>query len=221
MILRLFARLKSPVLRAGGVLLAALLASAPAARAQAAVDPGADSKRVLPYRIIVNDRLGVHVFQEDNLGLTVRVDAKGDINLNLVGSVHVFGMTLPEAQAAIEKAYRDARYLVHPQVTLTVEETAPRRVSVQGYVKNPSVYDLPIETATTLIDMIAKAGGFADSAKGTAVKLTRVLPDGTIKVFEVDADDVMKGRERDKAKIEQANMVLEAGDIIYVPERII
>jgi hypothetical protein len=31
----------------------------------------------------------------------------------------------------------------------------------------------------------------------------------------------MKGREKDKSKVESANMVLEPGDLIYVPERII
>ena len=191
-------------------------------RAQPATDSASDSKRIVTYRIIANDKLGVHVFQEPDLSLTVRVDAKGDISLNgLSDPVHVAGMTTSEAQSRIERAYIEARYLVHPQVTLTLDETAPRRVSVQGYVKQPGVYDLPIETATTQIDLISRAGGFADTGKGTAVKVTRTLPDGSQTVFVVDADDVMKGREKDRAKIEEANMVLEPGDIIYVPEKII
>lgn len=203
---------------AAGALLATALALAPAARGQGAPS---DAKRTLPYRIITNDRLGVHIFQEDDLGITARVDAKGDINLNLIGQVHVYGQTLEEAEHAIENAYIEGRYLRHPKVTLTVEELAPREVSVQGQVKIPNRYSLPIEAATTLAEVISRAGGFTDVAKGTAVRLTRILPDGTTKVYEIDVDSVQKGKEKNKEKIEQANMLLEPGDIIYVPERII
>ena len=179
------------------------------------------AKRTLPYRIITNDRLGVHIFQEDDLGLVARVDSKGNINLNLVGEVHIYGLTLEDAQKAIEDAYISDRYLRHPKVTLTVEELAPREVSVQGQVKNPNRYTLPIEAATTLAEIISRAGGFTDVAKGTAVRLTRILPDGSTRVYEVDVDSVQKGREKSRDKVEEANMLLEPGDIIYVPERII
>jgi polysaccharide export outer membrane protein len=161
------------------------------------------------------------VYAEENLAMTVRVDSRGDINLKMVGPVHVCGLTVATAEAVIEKAYRDGHYLLDPHVTLTVEELAPREVSVQGYFKNPGRYALGSETVTTLIDMIARAGGFQDTAWGARVKVTRVLPGGAIKVFEVDIDDVLKGKSRDKATIEKANMPLEPGDVIYVPERIL
>jgi polysaccharide export outer membrane protein len=181
-----------------------------------------EAKPIVPYRIITNDRLGVHVFQEDDLGLTARVDARGDINLNMVGDVHVAGQTLEEAEKSIEDAYFNGQYLRHPRVTLTVEESAPREVSVQGYVKNPGRYPLVIETVTTLVDIISKAGGFQDTGWGTHVRVTRIMPDGTAKVFDpVDVDDVMKGKIKDKDKVQAANMILEPGDNIYVPERII
>jgi polysaccharide export outer membrane protein len=196
-------------------------AALPRVRGQADAPLAPDAKRTTAYRVITNDRLGVHIFQEDDLSLTVRVDAKGNINLNLVGSVHIYGQTLTEAERTIEKAYRDGRILRHPEVTLTVEEPAPREVSVQGQVKNPNRYSLPMEAATTLSEIISRAGGFTDTAKGTTVRVTRILPDGSTHVFEVDVDDVMKGKEKNKAKVEAANMVLEPGDLIYVPERII
>ncbi len=213
-------RSPSSIRLVAGSLLAAALALMPAARGQGSPQ-AAESKKTLPYRIITNDRLGVHVFQEDDLGITARVDAKGDINLNLIGQVHVYGQTLEEAERAIENAYIDGRYLRHPKVILTVEELAPREVSVQGQVKIPNRYSLPIEAATTLAEVISRAGGFTDVAKGTAVRLTRILPDGSTKVYEIDVDSVQKGKEKNKAKTEQANMLLEPGDIIYVPERII
>ena len=45
-----------------------------------------------------------------------RVDAKGTVNLPLVGEVSVVGKTVSEAQKAIEGSYRDGRYLRNPQV---------------------------------------------------------------------------------------------------------
>jgi polysaccharide export outer membrane protein len=194
---------------------------APLAPSGASATTPPEQKKILPYRIITNDRVSVHIFQEENLGLTARVDGKGDIPLNLVGEIHVAGMTLQEAQQAIEKAYIDGKFLVHPKVTLTPEEQAPRLVSVQGYVKSAGQFSLPIETATTLLEIIVKAGGFQDTAAGTRVKVTRMLPDGKQSVFDVDVDDVMKGKTKDKEKVQAANMELQAGDIIYVPERII
>jgi polysaccharide export outer membrane protein len=197
------------------------LARASAAGDEGKAPPQPESKRILPYRIITNDRLGVHVFQEDDLGITARVDSKGDVNLNMVGEVHVAGQTLGEAEKTIEEAYIAGQFLRHPKVTLTVEELAPREVSVQGYVKTPGRYPLAIETETTLVDIISKAGGFQDTAAGTHVKVTRIMPDGSAHVFEVDVDDVMKGKIKDKEKVQEANMPLESGDVIYVPERII
>ena len=213
-----FHRLALLMLAWGGMLGGGIL---PAARGQADTPATPDSKRSIPYRVITNDRLGIHIFQEEDLSLTVRVDVKGNVNLNLVGLVHVYGQTLSEAEKTIEKAYQDAHILRHPEVTLTIEEYAPREVSVQGQVKNPNRYSLPLETATTLSEIISRAGGFTDTGKGTAVRVTRILPDGTTRFFEVDVDDVMKGKEKNKAKVEAANMLLEPGDLIYVPERII
>jgi len=198
-----------------------LLAPAPAAPAQAAPPPQPEAKRILPYRIITNDRLGVHIFQEDDLGITARVDSKGDMNLNMIGEVHVAGQTLGEAERTIEAAYVAGQFLKNPRVTLTVEELAPREISVQGYVKSPGRYPLAIETATSLVDMISRAGGLQDTAWGTRVKVTRIMPDGSAHVFEVDVESVMKGKMKDKDKVQAANMMLEPGDVIYVPERII
>ena len=218
-----------PLLRPGALLLGCALtlagtgAAAPLSAQAPKVNPTtpANLKRTVPYTIITNDRLGVHIFQEDDLSLTVRVDAKGDINLNLVGIVHVYGQTLAEAERTIENAYRDGRVLRHPEVTITVEEYAPREVSIQGQVKSPGRLGLPIETATTLTEIISRAGGFTDTARGSAVRVTRIMPDGTTKVFEADVESVMKGKEKTRSKVDAANLLLEPGDIIYVPERII
>jgi len=61
--------------------------------------------------------------------------------------------------------------------------------------------------------------GFTETARGTAVKVTRTMPDGSTKVFTLDVDSAIKGK--DKSTSGDAAFVLEPDDIIYVPEKII
>ena len=130
----------------------------------------ASQKKSTPYTIRNSDKLGVRVFQEEDLALTARVDSKGTLNLTLVGEIRVFGMTITQAERTIENAYREGRFLRNPQVTITVEEYSPREVTIGGQVKSPARYPLPLENPMTLLELVGKAGGFTDTAKGTAVK---------------------------------------------------
>ena len=66
---------------------------------------------VLSYTIACTDRLRIAVYQEDDLSVIARVDAKGTVNLPLVGEVTIVGQTVSEAQKTIETAYRKGRYL--------------------------------------------------------------------------------------------------------------
>ena len=140
-------------------------------------------------------------------------------NYPLVGEVKVFGLTLRDAEQAIARAYREGRFLRNPQVTVTVEVYAVREISVQGQVKNPQRVVLPPESSMTVLEAITKCGGFSDSAKGTEVRVTRVDADGKVKVYIVDIDSLIKGKDR--AKSEDNSLLLLPGDIIYVPERLI
>lgn len=204
---------RSPFLRfAAG--LGLLLLAAFVSRAE---DTG--TRPALTYAIACTDRLRIAVYQEEDLSVIARVDAKGNVNLPLVGEVPVVGKTVSEAQKAIEAAYQTGRYLKNPQVTINIEEYAPREVSIQGMVRNPGRFPLPIEANMTVLDLVTKAGGLTDTARGTAITVTRITPDGKKVVFTVDIESLMKGRE--KAKVTDNSLILLPGDIVYVPERII
>jgi polysaccharide export outer membrane protein len=180
-----------------------------------------NSPKTLTYNIRTTDKLRISVFQEDDLSTICRVDAKGTVNLPLVGEIRVYGQTLSEAERTIEAAYRDGRFLRKPEVTVAIEDYAPREVSVQGQVKNPGRYPLPVEATLSVLDLVTKAGGFTDTALGTGVKITRILPDGSTKVITLDVESLIKGKS--SAKTNEANnaLLLEPDDIVYVPERII
>lgn len=176
--------------------------------------------RAIPsYAIVATDRLRIDVYQEEDLSVIASVDAKGTINLRLVGEIVVAGKTVPEAQKAIEDAYREGRYLVTPQVTINIEEYAPREVSIDGMVRNPGRFPLPIESGLTVADLVLKAGGLTDTARGSAVTVTRRGPDGKQTVFTVDVESLIKGRSSGKAA--DNAFLLQPGDIVFVPQRII
>lgn len=177
------------------------------------------ARPVLSYTIACTDRLRITVYQEEDLSVIARVDAKGTVNLPLVGEVVIVGKTVSEAQKIIEGAYKAGRYLKNPQVTINIEEYAPREVSIQGMVRNPGRYPLPIEASMTVLELVTKAGGLTDTAKGTAISVTRISPDGKKSVFNIDIESLIKGRER--AKATDDSLILMPGDIVYVPERII
>jgi polysaccharide export outer membrane protein len=99
----------------------ALWAGPPALRA----DPPSTEGNIPSYTLTATDRLRISIYQEDDLSSIVRIDAKGDVNLLLVGEVRIAGLTVREAQKVIEDAYRNGRFLRDPQVIITVEEYAP------------------------------------------------------------------------------------------------
>jgi polysaccharide export outer membrane protein len=169
------------------------------------------------HRLALADRLRVGVYQEEDLTTLTRIDARGRINLPLLGEIAIGGMTIVEAQTAIENAYKDGRYLRNPQVTINVEEYAQREVSIQGQIRNPGRFSLPPESTYTVVELVTKAGGITDIGKGTAVTVTRIMPDGTKKVFTIDVDSIIKGKKDGKSQ----DLLLQAGDNVYVPERLI
>lgn len=182
----------------------------------AADKPENSSKKNYVHTLSLADRIQVRVYLEEDLTSVTRIDARGRINLPLLGEVAVGGLTIAQAQETIQKAYREGRYLRNPQVTVNVEEYAPREVSITGQIRNPGRYLLPNESTYTLAELVTKAGGISDIGKGSAVKVTRILPDGTKKVFTIDVDSIIKGKKND-----DSDFVLQAGDFVDVPERLI
>jgi len=180
---------------------------------------GKADKKNYVHTLGLADRVRVSVYQEEDLTSLTRIDARGRINMPLLGEIAIGGLTVVEAQTAIENAYKEGRFLRNPQVTVSVEEYAPREVSIQGAIRNAGRYTLPIESTLTVVELVTKAGGITDIGKGTAVTITRILPDGTKKVFTVDVDSVIKGKK--DTRTDDSSLMLLPGDIVYVPERLI
>src|SRR6187551_2381513 len=92
----------------------------PSARATDASSP--DNKRNYNHTLALADRVRIAIYQEDDLTSVTRIDARGKVNLPLVGEISLGGLTIVDAQTAIENAYKNGRFLRNPQVTVSVEE---------------------------------------------------------------------------------------------------
>ena len=180
---------------------------------------GTKDKKNYIHTLGLADRVRISVYHEDDLTSLTRIDARGRINMPLLGEIVIGGLTVVDAQTTIENAFKEGRFLRNPQVTISVEEYAPREVSISGAIRTPGRYTLPIESTLTVVELVTKAGGISDIGKGTAVTVTRFLPDGTKKVFILDVDSVIKGKKDTKS--DDSSLVLLPGDNVYVPERLI
>lgn len=109
------------------------------------------------YRIGALDLLNVTVFQVPDLSVEkLRVDASGGVELPLIGTMQAQGRTPAELASDI-RGRLAARYLRNPQVTVSVAEASSQKVTVDGAVTEPGVYEMT--GRTTLLQAVAMAKG--------------------------------------------------------------
>ncbi len=84
------------------------------------------------------------------------------------------------------------------------------QIFVFGCVKNPGAQSYRLSDKVTLLQAIAKAGGFAEGAKKKAVLIKRKNKDGEEINIKVNLKDIIKGKKPD--------IELQKGDVVYVPE---
>jgi polysaccharide export outer membrane protein len=122
----------------------------------AAQPPAAAAAVPAQYRIGPDDTLDITVFQVPELTRTVQVDASGQFILPLVGRVQAAGHTADEISALLTEKLQ-GRYLNDPLITVMVKQAVSQRVTVDGAVIKPGVYNL--NGPTTLLQALALANG--------------------------------------------------------------
>ena len=126
-------------------------------------------------RVAALDVVDIAVFQVPDLTRTVRVNLDGDSSLPLIGSVPAAGKTVDELEADIA-ARLGEKYMRSPNVTVFIKEKHDvplRRLTVEGAVRQPGVYD--IKGPTTLLQAIALARGVQESANLKGVVVFRTI----------------------------------------------
>ncbi len=146
------------------------------------------------YRIGVGDKLDIRVFQVADLSFEeLVVDTSGNIQLPLIGAVRGAGRTAREMSTDIAERLA-TQYLRHPQVTVTVKEAASQKITVDGAVAKPGVYEM--RGSTSLLQAVAMAEGPTRVADLTKVAVFRSI-DGRRSVAVFDLAAIRQGRASD------------------------
>jgi polysaccharide export outer membrane protein len=154
------------------------------------------------YVIGAEDVLAVSVWHEAELTRQVVVRPDGKITLPLVGELTAAGLTLPQLNSAITDGLK--KYIITPEVNVSVQAVNSKKYYVQGEVLKPGPY--PLVVPTTVMEGLANAGGFRDFANLKKITILR-----GIERLRFNYKEVRAGKH-----LEQ-NILLQPGDQILVP----
>lgn len=160
------------------------------------------------YVLTANDQVGVEVFGEDDLRTGGRLNAEGNLSVPLIGSVHLAGLTIPQAASKLTELFgRD--YLVSPRVNVFLLGYAKRRFTMLGQVNRPGSYEMPdgSPAGIDLLEAIAMAGGYTRIAAPERISVKR-------------ANEVVKVNGKRLAHGSQENFTVLPGDTVTVGESI-
>jgi len=120
------------------------------------------------YTLDAGDKLRISVFGQEGISGSYAVDAGGNVNLPLAGSVPARGFTTEQLARMIAERLKQG-YVREPHVTVSIDGYRP--FFIMGEVTTPGQYAyVPNMTAE---NAVAIAGGFAPRAKKGTVELTR------------------------------------------------
>jgi polysaccharide export outer membrane protein len=158
------------------------------------------------YQVGESDMLQISVWKEPELSKSVVVRPDGMISLPLIGEVKVIGMTSAQIQEVVTSKLK--AYLLNPRVTVEITEIKSRRVFITGEIVRPGLY--PLAGPTTVLQLIAQAGGFTPFAKRKSIVILRQENGRQLK-YPFNYPDVLRGRAPDQ------NIALAPGDTVVVP----
>ncbi len=110
----------------------------------------------------------------DNAADGYTVNKYGDIQLPILGDIHVAGMSLDQLQDDIKKRLAEGNYLKDPMVTASFLNF---RYTMLGAVSSNGTYSIDGDRIT-LLEAIAKAGDLTAAAKPDRVIVIREENDG-------------------------------------------
>jgi polysaccharide export outer membrane protein len=158
------------------------------------------------YRIGPEDVLQISVWKNEGMSRTVPVRPDGMVSLPLLNDVLAAGLTPMQLRDVLMKKL--AEYEPTPEISVIVQEVKSFKVSVIGEVAHPGRFEL--KSRTTVLDVIAQAGGFNQFASRARIVVLRTNGAG-MKRVPFNYNKVIS------ADGEHENLVLQPGDIVVVP----
>lgn len=187
---------------------AELTAATPSGTAAAGTTPQMIKSNDVPLG--VGDTIDIDVYRHADLKRSLRIDENGKINYPLIGDVEVVGLSAFQLRSKLQEAL--SKYLVDPQVMVTIKGSHSQKVFVLGEVTKPGV--LALEAPMSVLEAISQAGGFTLDAKNESVMLIRGNRDNP-QLVKLDLERLLK-----QGDVSQ-DIAMKAGDVVYVPSTVI
>jgi polysaccharide export outer membrane protein len=158
------------------------------------------------YRIGPEDALQVFVWKNETLSRAVAVRPDGKISLPLLGDIQAAGHTTVELRDTLVKRYTE--FIAAPEISVIVNDVKSIKVSVIGEVPKAGRYEL--KSRTTVLDVLAIAGGFGQFASRSRIFVLRPETNKMKRIPFNYNKAVSEGGE-------QENFYLQPNDIVVVP----
>jgi protein involved in polysaccharide export with SLBB domain len=178
------------------------------AGASAPTSPGGVSAPA-GYVLSPTDQVAVEVFGEDDLRTNGRLTPEGNLNVPLLGSIHLAGLTPTQAASKLTELYsRD--YLVNPKINVTLLSYGSRRFTILGQVGHPGIFEMAPE-GIDLLEAVAMAGGYTRIAAPERI---------TVRRHSASGDQILKVNAKRFTKGKGGGFRVQPGDTITVGESI-
>lgn len=173
------------------------------------------------YVLGPDDQISVHVLNVDEIGpQPIRIDMRGNINLALVGRIHVANLTVEQLENQIGSRLKS--YLLDPTVSVTITEYHSQPISILGAVNRPGIHQL--QGHKNLFEALSLAEGLRSDA-GSQIRITRrkewgpiplkgavTDPSGEYSVASVSIKSIMEATDP------QENIEMKPNDVVSVPK---
>lgn len=150
------------------------------------------------------DVLSIVFWRDKDMSSQVTVRPDGKISLPLLDEVQAAGRTPAELRAHL--AHESRRFFENPSVTVIVSQIGSRKVFITGQVAKPGPYI--IAAPTTVLQLIAMAGGLKDFADSRNIMILR-RENGRTGRYLFNYTDIRRNLRQ--------NIELAPGDTVVVP----
>ncbi len=140
------------------------------------------------YRLGTGDKIRVEVYKEPQLSQSLQIRPDGKITMPFIGDMMASGLTPAQLRDHIGTALKD--YVINPVVSVIVVETLASTVDVMGEVNKPGT--IPLIGPLSVVQALARAGGFRDFANTRDIRILRQTPDG-MQTLHFNYKDALKG----------------------------
>ncbi|HEX7752904.1 MAG TPA: XrtA/PEP-CTERM system exopolysaccharide export protein [Novosphingobium sp.] len=160
------------------------------------------------------DELTIFVWRNPELGAQVQVRPDGRITTPLITDMPAVGKT--PSMLAEDLKLQLSQYIQEPLVSVIVNKfsgTFSQQVRIVGATEKPA--SIPYRANMTVLDAMIAVGGLSEFAAGNRARLIRFdKASGRQREYQLRLGDLLKKGESN------ANVLLQPGDVIIIPESV-